>query len=192
MTALLITAALCLFVGIVNLITVKARAKAYRARNRGSRAVEIEEWDTWSRILLREYNELTGFNLPYPKIKFTVGSFDRAYYNAFSDPYELTNENVWKDAVAIETLRVRHTLPSDDEIYTLQEWMYKKKIINRPVLYTSLAYVIHQCVYRAVHERGYKYGGKDWEGQEAARLKWEEISSRTSYLTNDPTDIGKK
>jgi hypothetical protein len=188
MTALIIVATICIVVGTVNLINVKARARAYRASNRGSRIVELEEWDKWSRLLLKEYNELTGLELPYPKIQFTSGSFDRAFYNAFSEPYALTKANVWKDATALETLRIRHKLPSNNEIYTLQEWMYKKKFLNRPTFYTCLAYVIIQCVYRTVNERGYKYGGKDWEGQEAVRLKWKEIESNHAWLKNDPTD----
>ncbi|MCL2630370.1 MAG: hypothetical protein FWD49_02455 [Firmicutes bacterium] len=188
MTALIIVATICLVVGTFNLINARAGAKAYRARNRGSRVAEIEEWDRWSRILLAEYNELTGLELSYPEIKFTSGRFDRAYYNAFSEPYTLTNANPWKDETALETLRIRHKLPSDDEIYSLQEWMYKKKIINRPTLYTSLAYLIQQCVYRAVHKRDYKYGGKDWEGEEAAKQKWEEIQSKHAWMKNDPTD----
>ena len=189
MTTLIIVATICIVVGTVNLLNAKARAKAYRARNRGSRAAEIEEWDKWSRILLTEYNELTGQNLPYPKIKFTSSCFDRAYYNAFSEPYEF-KDNKLKDALALESLRVRHSLPTDDELYALQEWMYKKKIVNRPTFYTCLAYVIIQCVYRSIHERGYKYAGKDWEGQEATRLKWEEIEPDHIYLKNDPTDKG--
>jgi len=187
MTALFIIGTLCLIVGTTNLIKVKARARAYRAVNRGSRVVEIEEWDKWSRLLLKEYNQLTGYELPYPEIKFTSGSFDRAYYIAFSEPYEFES-NKWKDSNALEILRTRHNLPTDEEIYTLQEWMYKKKIIKRPTFYTCLAYVINQCVYRAVHERGYKYGGKDWEGQNAARLKWEEIQDKHKWLKNDPTN----
>ena len=189
MTALIIVATICLVVGTINLVTVKARARAYRARSRGSRSAEMEEWDKWSRVLLKEYNELTGQNLPYPTIKFTSGCYDRAYYNAFSEPYEF-RDNKWKDLNALEVLRTRHNLPTDDELYALQEWMYKKKIVNRPTFYTCLSYVIIQCVYRSIHERGYKYAGKDWEGQEAARQKWKEIKPSHAYLKNDPTDRG--
>ena len=187
MTALLIIGTICIVVGTTDLIKVKAEARTYRAANRGSRIVEKEEWDKWSAALLKEYNELTGLSLPYPQIQFTSSNFDRAYYNAFSEPYTLTKANSWKDAGAIEKLRTRHNLPSDEEIYTAQEWMYKKQIVNRPTFYSSLAYIIIQCVCRAVHERGYKYGGKDYESHETAGLNWKEVESKYVWIKNDPT-----
>jgi len=186
MNLLVIFGAICAFVGIGSSLKKKAETRKNRATNRGSRAVELEEWNRWARILFAEYKELTGLDLVYPAIN-TANDFARAYYNAFSDPYDLTNKNKWKDAQAIETLRIRHNLPSDDEIYTLHEWMYSKKILHRPTNYTSLAYIIAQCVYRAVHERGYKYGGIDYEQQDKTRQQWQEIKQKYPRLTNDPT-----
>ncbi len=97
MTALLITALLCLAVGISSSLRKKKEAKDYRARTRGSRVVEIEEWDRWSVLLLKEYNALIGLNIPYPMIQFRSDNPGRTYFIAFSGLYELTNANQWKD-----------------------------------------------------------------------------------------------
>ena len=191
MTTFLVAMAVCLAVGIVDLISKKTKAQTYKTSNRGSRAVELEEWNKWSALLLEEYNELTGLNIPYPEIKLTSDNFCGAYYYAFGGPYAPSLENKWKDAAAIEALRVRHNLPSDDELYINEEWMYSRKIVCRPTHYTSLGYVILKCVHRSVHERGYMYGGRDWDGEEAARLKWKEIESKNAWLNNDPADNGK-
>ena len=129
MTTFLVAMAVCLAVGIVDLISKKTRARVYRTLNRGSRVVEMEEWNKWSKQLLEEYNELTGLNIPYPEIKIIENNYSGAYYYAFSGPYAPSLENKWKDADAIEALRVRHNLPSDDELYIHEEWMYSKKII---------------------------------------------------------------
>jgi hypothetical protein len=188
MTALLITALLCLAFGISSSLLKKKEAKEFRTRTRGSRVAEIEEWDRWSEALLYEYNRLTGFNISYPIIQFRSDNPGRAYYIAFSGLYELATANRWKDLNAIETLRLKYNLPSDDELYALDEWMYNKKILSRPPRYTNLADVISKCVHRAVNGRGYKYGGTDYDGQEAARLKWKEIEVKHGWLKNDPTE----
>ena len=40
---------------------------------------------------------------------------------------------------------------------------------------------------RSVYERGYKYGGIDWTGQDIAWYKSKEITEKYPYLSNDPT-----
>ena len=40
---------------------------------------------------------------------------------------------------------------------------YIVAILHRPLVYTDLAFIMGQCVARAVVERGYKYGGIDFE-----------------------------
>ena len=160
MNAFIIFLLAWLGIGSYDKLSKKAEAKRYRIENRGSRDVELEEWTRWSKTLFESYKQLTGLNIPYPKIRFTKGNIGHAFRNAFNGTANYPREiDRWSDRNALEVLRVRHNLPTDDEIYTIKEWQQKTKIVHRPTLYTNLAYIIAQCVFRAVHERGYKYGG---------------------------------
>ena len=178
MNALLIAAIIFIVVGTMHKMTKVEQARKYRAANTGSRTVEKEEWNRCSRKLFAEYKALTKLDMYYPTIVFKSKRFERDYYDAFS---------ILRDTKALEVLRVRHNLPSDDEIYTMQEYMYSVEITNRPPNYTSLAYIINQCVFRAINERKLKYGGTDYGAKQHANQKWKAVDSKYPWMKNDPT-----
>jgi len=163
MNAFIIFLLAWLGIGTYDKLNKKAEAQKYRKENRGSRDVELEEWNRWSRILFDGYKQLTGMSIDYPTIRFGTGSISYAFQTAFNGRSNFPREmDLWSDKNALEALRVQHNLPTDDEIYTIQEWHRNTKILHRPTHYTDLAYIMAQCVYRAVHERGYKYGGRQF------------------------------
>jgi len=178
MNALIIFAVIFMVTGLVAKLSQIERRTRYKMANRGSRAVELEEWKKWSRKLFAEYKALAKLKADCPVVTLTCERFEQTYYCIFKQ---------YRDTKALEVLRVRHNLPSDDEIYTMQEYMYSTKIQDRPPNYTSLAYLIDQCVFRAVNERGLKYGGTDYEEPEKICKQWEDVSKKHPWLRNDPT-----
>ena len=184
MNALIIVLTVFFICGGLSSLTAKALAKLRRAQERGSRAVELEEFDRWSSLLLNEYNELTGQNIPYPAIDPDKKLWE--LYKLFQDPYVFVN-NKWKDAEAIESLRLKHNLPSDEEIDIMHKAAFGKILREGSTYYTSLARIIEQCVIHSVHKRGYKYQGTDYEERENIWRQWEEIRQKSPWMANDPT-----
>jgi hypothetical protein len=108
----------------------------------------------------------------------TSTNASRAYYNAFSGRNDFPRHQYrWCDPSALETLRAKYNLPTSEELH-----------LTHNTHYTSLYCIMNQCVRRAVHERGYKYGGTDY----SAIVKRKEIQSKYPWLTNNPTKGGSK
>jgi len=98
MNAFIIFLLAWLGIGSYDKLSKKAEAKRYRIENRGSRDVELEEWTRWSKTLFESYKQLTGLNIPYPKIRFTKGNIGHAFRNAFNGTANYPREigrSVW-------------------------------------------------------------------------------------------------
>jgi len=199
MTLLLIALIIAGAIAIASYADKQTDAKNYRLSNQGSRHTELFYWEFWSEKLLREYNELTGYNYSMPEIRirslglngYGIGS---AYYDAFGNPsvslYASLNGEKKKDFFnkkALETLRKRYNLPSNEELAIMKEGLYYTGNIKPKEYYNSLFDVIKQCVKRSVYESGYKYGGTDWIAQESAWYKSKDITEKYPYLGNDPS-----
>lgn len=94
----------------------------------------------------------------------------------------------FKDKNALEILRERHNLPTDAEFAIKDNWLLGQNTTATTNHYDSLFDIIEQCVYRSVHELGYKYGGYDPIGTELAMIREKKIEEKYPYLTNDPTN----
>lgn len=219
MTLFIIILIICIFAIIISYANKKTDTLNYRTSNQGSRYIESDEWGFWSKRLLDEYNELTGYNLSMPKIDLSENNISTAYYYAFggSAKQSPTREQYYRavaamkegnslsprqedfifrgcfcDNKAIETLRERHKLPSNEELTIRDSGISYTGNISIKQYYKSLYDVIEQCVKRSVYNSGYKYGGTDWIGQDIARMRGEDVENKYPYLNNDPTFKGKK
>jgi len=174
MTALLIAVLILVPILAISQTNTKKKMQNYRASNRGSRAIELEEWDKWSKLLFREYKELTNLEIDFPALrKYDTIAYSYAF--AFSRLGDFPrHQERWRNLETIEILRVKHKLPTNDEL-------------GSNPYYKSLFNIMHQCVRRAVHERGYKYGGTDYEKHNATKAKRKETESAYPWLSNDPT-----
>ena len=157
MTLFLIAIVITIVICIMSYANKTTNANNYKFSNQGSRHTELFYWEFWSEKLLREYNELTGYNYTMPEIKIEDVGIDgygisSAYYDAFGNPsvslYALLNGEKKKDfsnKEALETLRKRYNLPSNEELTIMDEGLYYTGRTKPKEYYKSLFDVIKQC-----------------------------------------------
>jgi hypothetical protein len=182
MTAFLI---LSIIVGIACGFSSWAKKAEYnntRKANRGSIAVEAEEYDRLSRILFDEYKELTGYDIEYPEMivdRSSINTLHGTYEKSFSNMVVKNNIKIYANLEALEKLRKNHNLPSNAE-WAAQGYV----LVSNPLhnCYTELYTVIHWCVKAAVTARGFKFAGIDYDAEEAQRLTKKYIETKYPWM----------
>ena len=168
MTVALIALIVFLFLCFFSWARKSKQAKDWKKRNRGSRTIEQAERKKWSEQLFREYCDLIGRELPYPTLERTKHWCD-------------FTGSEYQNRRALEILRARHGLPSDDE---LKGTSFDRSFKNE-TNYVNLQKIIWFCVFRAVTQRGYRLNGIDFDELRKNRLKNDQCRKDHPWMSDD-------
>jgi hypothetical protein len=146
----------------------KKREQDWKRTNRGSRIVEQQQREKWSRQLFDEYCSLIDRLLIYPGLEQTK------YWRDFTGAD-------YQDKAALEILRARHGLPSDEE---LKGTVYDRSF-GKETNYGSLQKIIWFCVFRSVTHAGYRLNGIDLEEIRKLRLKNKKVHKEYPWFSDD-------
>ncbi|MDR0384435.1 MAG: hypothetical protein LBH47_03890 [Christensenellaceae bacterium] len=154
MTAFLIIIIICLITGAFISSTKAIKKAGFNLTAKGSRLVELEEFDKWARVLVPEYKEIANCNHPFDldEARNRMNIHKRysdhgVYFIALSG---------WNNREALDLLITRYNLPTNQELnlYYNQFSGYEN--------YASLAHVLAACAKRSIKQRGYNYGAIDY------------------------------
>ncbi len=160
----------------------------------GNRMIEDYAWMIESIKVIRRYNELTGYDVPWIKFPRHVPGEDKRvvsdrYYNAYSGkrPYDAPEEIKEKLEKHKDLLTNKEAIDTIIEEFNLPTPTPYKTPYYLHLDYQNLYDVIYQCVLRNVFNQGWVYGGSDPHDDLRVDNQRHELEREHPYLTNDPS-----